>query len=164
MKPSANPSEEDEDDLQVGDKVHEAKKKAYYIVKTMDGDDIEVFYAAPVSKTKAVSITISNTVVLENGQKAKVTGIEKNAFLGCKKLKKVVIGKNVTTIRANAFKKCKKLKTIIVKSKKLQKLDKAAFKGVFSKTVIKVPADQYKKYKKLFRKSGLKKSVKIKKQ
>ncbi len=164
VKPSANPSEDDEDDLQVGDKVQDAKKKAYYIVKTMDGDDIEVFYAAPASKTKAVSITISNTVVLENGQKAKVTGIEKNAFSGCKKLKKVVIGKNVTTIRANAFKKCKKLKTIIVKSKKLQKLDKAAFKGVFSKTVIKVPADQYKKYKKLFRKSGLKKSVKIKKQ
>lgn len=76
-------------------------------------------------------------------------------------MKKVVIGKNVTTIRANAFKKCKKLKTIIVKSKKLQKLDKAAFKGVFSKMVIKVPVDQYKK---LFRKSGLKKSVKIKKQ
>ncbi len=80
VKPSANPSEDDEDDLQVGDKVQDAKKKAYYIVKTMDGDDIEVFYAAPVSKTKAVSITISNTVVLENGQKAKVTGIEKNAF------------------------------------------------------------------------------------
>lgn len=77
VKPSANPSEEDEDDLQVGDKVQDAKKKAYYIVKTVDGDDIEVFYAAPVSKTKAVSITISNTVVLENGQKAKVTGIEK---------------------------------------------------------------------------------------
>ena len=77
VKPSANPSEEDEDDLQVGDKVQDAKKKAYYIVKTVDGDDIEVFYAAPVSKTKAVSITISNTVVLENGQKAKATGIEK---------------------------------------------------------------------------------------
>ncbi len=95
MKPSANLSE---DDLQVEDKVQDAKKRAFYIVKTVDDDDIEVFYAGPVSKTKAVSITISNTVILEDGQKAKV------------------------------------------------------------------PADQYKQYKKLFRKSGLKKSVKIKKQ
>lgn len=53
------------------------RRKPIISVKTVDGDDIEVFYAAPVSKTKAVSITISNTVVLENGQKAKATGIEK---------------------------------------------------------------------------------------
>ena len=129
----------------------------------MKGDAIEVRYAAPIAKAKIKSVTISATVVLENGQKAKVTAIDKNAFSGCKKLKKVVIGANVTTIKANAFKKCKKLKTIIVKTKKLKNLDKAAWKGISSKAVIKVPAKQYKEYKKVFRKSGLKKSVNIKK-
>lgn len=159
----SNTETENKSDLKVGDKVKDAKKKSYYIVDRVKGDAIEVRYAAPIAKTKIKSVTISETIVLENGQKAKVTAIDKNAFSGCKKLKKVVIGANVTTIKANAFKKCKKLKTIIVKTRNLKKLDKAAWKGVFSKTVIKVPASRYKEYKKLFRNSGLKKSVKIKK-
>ena len=159
----SNTVTENKSDLKVGDKVKDAKKKSYYVVDRVKGDAIEVRYAAPIAKAKIKSVTISATVVLENGQKAKVTAIDKNAFSGCKKLKKVVIGANVTTIKANAFKKCKKLKTIIVKTKKLKNLDKAAWKGISSKAVIKVPAKQYKEYKKVFRKSGLKKSVKIKK-
>ncbi|MBO5488723.1 MAG: hypothetical protein J5972_02325 [Eubacterium sp.] len=59
--------------------------------------------------------------------------------------------------------KGKNLKTIIITSKKLKSLSKTALKGIPSKATIKVPSSKYKAYKKLFKKMGLKKSVKIKK-
>ncbi len=92
-----------------------------------------------------------------------VKEIGTSAFLGCKKLVKVAIGANTTKIGAKTFKDCSKLKTIIVRSKKLKRIGKNTFSGIKKNAQIKVPAAQYKKYKKLFRGKGQGKKVVLKK-
>ena len=92
-----------------------------------------------------------------------VKEIGTSAFLGCKKLVKVTIGANTTKIGAKTFKDCSKLKTIIVRSKKLKRIGKNTFSGIKKNAQIKVPAAQYKKYKKLFRGKGQGKKVVLKK-
>ncbi len=125
--------------------------------------------------------TITKVTVSSN-----ITSIGKNAFANCKKLKTVTVSGNVTTVGDNAFKGCaaltkvtlpaktkkignnafsgcKKLKTLTIKSKKLtsKNISKNAFKGITSKTTIKVPASKVAAYKKLFKKKGLAKNVKV---
>lgn len=114
------------------------------------------------SGTKKIkkSLTIPSTITV-NRKKYKVTSIAKNAFKNNKTLKKITMGNNITKINANAFIGCKKLKTIIIKSNKLKFIGRNAFKGIHPKAKIKVPAKKIKKYKKLFRKKGLKSTVKI---
>ena len=145
----------------VGTMLKDTENKAYYVITKVKNGTVEVQYKTPVKKTK--NVTIPKKVTLSDGTVAKVTSIAKNAFSGCTKLKKIVIGTGVTTIGSNAFKNCKNLKTIIIKSKKLKTLSKTALKGIPSKATVKVPSSKYKTYKKLFKKKGLKKSVKIKK-
>lgn len=93
-----------------------------------------------------------------------VTTVGANAFKGCKELTKVTLPENTTKIGANAFNGCKKLKTITIKSKKMtsKTIDKNAFKGVSTKTTIKVPKGKAKSYKTLFQKKGLSKKVNVK--
>ena len=55
------------------------------------------------------------------------------------------------------------MKTIIVRSKKLKRIGKNTFSGIKKNAQIKVPAAQYKKYKKLFRGKGQGKKVVLKK-
>ena len=94
---------------------------------------------------------IKNTVAFA-GKKYKVTSIAKNAFKNNKKIKSVVIGKNVTKIGSKAFYNCKKLKKVVIKSKKL-KLGKKVFAEKGGKKIkISVPKKLKKKYKKLFKK------------
>ena len=71
----------------------------------------------------------------------------------------------MTGLGNNLFKGCKKLKTIIVRTTKLKekKIAKKAFQGVGKKVTIKVPKKKVKSYKKIFRKRGLAKGVKVKK-
>ena len=91
-----------------------------------------------VSDKKVKSVTIRNSVKI-GGKTLKVTKINKNAFKGCKKLKKV-------TIQAGS----------------LKSIGKNAFKGIAKKAVIKVPKAKKKAYKKLLKKSKLDKTTKIK--
>lgn len=105
----------------------------------------------------------NNTTITNVTTNTKITNIEKEAYANCKKLKSVVIGKNVKSIRTKAFYNCKSLKKIVIKSKKLQSIGKDAFKGISAKAVIIVPASKFKSYKKMLKKSGLAKTVKIKK-
>ena len=113
---------------------------------------------------KVKTVTVPDTVVIE-GQIYKVTKVDASAFNKNTNVTKIIIGKNVTTLGKNVFKKCKKVKTIIFKTTKLtnKSVAKGAFKGVTKKTVIKVPKKKFSAYKKLFRKKGLSKKVKIKK-
>jgi len=84
----------------------------------------------------------------------KVTAIKAKAFNKYKKLKNVVIGKNVKTIGKKAFFGCKKLKKVTVKSKVLKKIGKKAFTRKGGKKVtFKVPKKYKKKYKKLLKKA-----------
>lgn len=97
--------------------------------------------------------------------------IAENAFRGsC--FKTIIISKNVKKIGKDNYKcspykgvfmNCHNLKTVIIKSKKLNKVAKSAFGKMPKNVVIKVPKSKFKEYKKLFRKCGLKKTVKIKK-
>lgn len=69
----------------------------------------------------------------------------------------------ITQIASKAFAKCKKLKKIKITGKNLTKVGKNALKGIHKKCVIKVPSSKLKKYKKLFKKKGQAKTVRIKK-
>lgn len=103
-----------------------------------------------VINKKITQIEIPDTVTID-GIKYKVTEISSNAFRGCTKLKKVVIGKNVSRIGKKAFFGCKNLKKIVVKTKKLsiRNIGSKAFKGIHKKVIVQIPKGQQKKYKKL---------------
>ena len=111
---------------------------------------------------KAAKITIPSTV--KSGKQVyKVTTIADNAFKNNKKIKTVVVGKNVRTIGKKAFYGCKNLKKITVQSSIIKKVGAKAFKGINKKAVIKVPSKKYKAYKKVFKGKGQAKTVTIKK-
>lgn len=83
-----------------------------------------------------------------------MASIGAGAFRNCKNLKSVVIGKGVKGIPARAFGGCKALKRITIKSGKLKKAGRNAFKGIHAKAVIKVPKAKLKAYKKLLKNKG----------
>lgn len=101
------------------------------------------------------------------GKKIKTVSIGNNvktigyaAFYKNKKLTKVTMGTGVTKIGNHAFCHDTKLKTIIIKSKKLKSVGKhVLLKNKDLK--IKVPASKVKKYKKLFKNKGQKKSANV---
>lgn len=136
-----------------------AGKLKYKVTGTASGKTT-VAVQGPKSK-KATSLTIPASVK-KSGISYAVTSVEANAFKNCKKVKKITVGKNVTVIGKNAFSGDKALKSITVKSVKLKKVGKNALKGIHKKAVIKVPKKMLKKYRKLWKKKGQKKSVKIK--
>ena len=110
--------------------------------------------ASVFSKKQATSVIIGKNVEV----------IGKNAFAGCKKLKKVTIKSTaLTEIGSKAFNGCKALKNITIKSKVLKKAGKNCFKGIHKKAVIKVPSSKYKDYAKRLAKKGQSGTVKIKK-
>jgi len=113
-----------------------------------------------VGNTSSSTITIPNTVTIK-GKSYKVTSISSNAFKNNTNLTNVTIGKNVKKIGKNAFYGCKNLKKITVKSTKISSVGSNAFKNIHKKAVIKVPKSKLSKYKKLFKNKGQKKSVKI---
>ncbi|MDE6567981.1 MAG: leucine-rich repeat protein, partial [Lachnospiraceae bacterium] len=116
-----------------------------------------------MSKAKnAKTVTVPDTVTV-SGKKYKVTSIKANAFKGNKKLKSVIIGKNVKSIGKNAFNGCKKLTKVTVKSKVLKSIGKKAFAKGSKKITVIVPKKKAKAYKKLFKKSGISKKAKYKK-
>lgn len=145
------------------------REKCCFVVTNVKKKTVKV---TGVSDKKATAIKIPATIKYEgetykvtsigknafkNNKKIKsvkignnVTTIEDNAFRSCKKLKKVVIGKKVTSIGKYAFYNCSNLKTIRIKSMKLEKVGKKAFKKIHKKSVIYAPKKMKKKYQKLF--------------
>ena len=114
------------------------------------------------TKKKSVKSIVIPDAVSINGIKLQVTAVEKSAFKGCKALTRLTIGKNIARIDNQAFQSCKKLKTIKIKSGKLKKVGKNAFKGIHKNAKISVPKKQLASYKKLFKSGqGIKKSMKI---
>lgn len=98
------------------------------------------------------------------GEKFKVVSIAADAFRNNRRVTEVTIGKNVKTIGKNAFNGCKKLKKIKIKTKELKKVGNNAVKGIHKKAVLTVPSAKWKKYRSLFgKKSGFAKTMKIKK-
>lgn len=91
----------------------------------------------------------------------KVTAIGKGAFKNQKKANSIVVGKNVKNIGASAFEGDIKLVKITVRTSQLTKVGAKALKKTPKLKTIKVPKKKVKKYKKLFKGRGQKKTVKI---
>lgn len=119
-------------------------------------------------KSKAVtSATKGKVVYAISGKYAVVKKCTSKKAKSVTILNKVKIGKKtytVTSIAKNAFKGCKKLKRVTIKAAKLKSIGKNAFKGIYKKAAFKVPKKQLKKYKKLIqkKKTGFKKTMKVK--
>ena len=105
---------------------------------------------------KAKKLTIPATVKVK-GVTYKVTAISDKAFKGNKKLTTVTIGSNVTKIGKEAFAGCKNLKKITVTAGKLKTISKNAFKGINKKATITVKGT--KKAKTALKKQLKKKSI-----
>ena len=120
-------------------------------------------------KSKAVtSATKGKVVYAISGKYAVVKKCTSKKAKSVTILNKVKIGKKtytVTSIAKNAFKGCKKLKKVTIKAAKLKSIGKNAFKGIYKKATFKVPKKQLKKYKKLIqkKKTGFVKTMKVKK-
>lgn len=90
--------------------------------------------------------------------------IGSKAFAGTKVLKTITLGTSVEKIGSYAFANSRDLKVLKIKTTKLtsKTLSKKTFAGITSKTTVKVPKSKLSTYKKLFRKCGLSKNVKVK--
>ena len=85
-------------------------------------------------------MTIAKTVKI-NGVTYKVTKIGKNAFKGCKYLKKITIGSNVKKIEKGAFANCRKLASInMKKANGITSIGSKAFSRINSKAKVSVPS------------------------
>lgn len=136
------------DILKIGDIV--STKSAIYKITAYTAENKTVEFVKPVKKN-ATTVSIPATVKVK-GTNFKVTSIAAKACKGNKKQKKLVIGKNIESIGKQAFSGCKKLKKIAVKTTKLTKksVGKNAFKGIDKKVKISIPKNKSKEYKKLF--------------
>lgn len=113
------------------------------------------------TQTSAKQNVVIPSTIMVGGTSYKVTAIMANALKGNKKVKKIIIGKNVKIIGKNAFNGCTNLKTIMIQSADLEKVEKNALKGIHNKAKIKVPKNKFKAYKKLLKGKGQGKKVKI---
>lgn len=120
-----------------GSVIKDTKTKASYKVLSIKASSMTVEYLKPTDK-KVKNVSIKATVTYKN-KKYKVVKVADKAFMNCKKLKKVTIGKNVKTIGKKAFANCKALKTVqIPKGLKKSKIAKDAFAGCSHNPKIKV--------------------------
>ena len=159
-QPSQTPGEQPEQDTKIPAKGTKLTAKGVsYQVTNATGKNPTVAYAG--SKKQKASVTIPATVTINNVT-YKVTSIAANAFKNNKKLKKVVIGKNITKIGKKAFYGCSKLKNITVKTTKLTKknVGSQAFKGIHKKATFKV-SKKISSYRKIFKARGAAKTIKV---
>ena len=163
---SASPSERGENTASEEDEELEvAVSASFYTTTVVDGvQGVEMSNF----DSRKTTITIPDYITIK-GKKYPVISIQSNAFTKCKKLTKVVIGKNVRRIKPKAFYNCKKLKTIVIKTKKLtmKRVGKKAFAGIYKKAKITLPKGGFSKkqkaaYKKILRARGVGKKAKIK--
>lgn len=112
------------------------------------------------TKKNRKTITIPATII-KDGVTYKVTAIGESAFSNMKKLKSVVIGKNITAIRKKAFYHDSSLKKVTIQSSKISKWGKQAYKGVNKAVTVNVPAAKKRAYKKGLKASGAGSKIKI---
>ena len=131
----------------IGDK---ASNGVYKVLA--DGRSVE--FVRQIVQSKAVKIP--DTVSI-NGTIYAVTGISANSFKNNQLLRTTVIGRNVRRIGKQAFYNCKNLRTITIRTSMLTKknIGTKAFKGTYKKIKVKVPAKQFKTYKKFFKSKGM---------
>lgn len=142
----------------VGEIIQDSKNNCYKVIKT--GKKGTVSFLKTNNK-KIKGLIIPDTVII-NGFTYKVTVVSSKLMKNNKKLKKVIIGKNVTKIQREAFKGCVNLKKIVIKSQSLNTVEKDSFKNIHKSANFIVPKKKTKKYKKiLIRNTGFNKEMKI---
>lgn len=126
---------------------------SYQVINALDGT-VKLMKGSDTKKVTVDTVTYG-------GKKYRVVAIAANAFLKYKKLKSVIIGKNVINIEKNAFNNCSKLSKVTFKGEKLPSMKKA-FKKTGKKVTVKVQkalkknAKVKKKTQKTLKKAGFK--------
>ncbi len=128
--------------------IYKAGKYRYKVLKVSD-KTVNVSLYRPVSK-KMKTAVIPAAVKIK-GRSCKVTAVSAKAFMNNKKLKKVVVGKNVTKIGKKAFFKTPGLSLVTVKSTRLKKVYKNTFRKSSKKLIVRAPEKKLKAYKKLMK-------------
>ena len=86
-----------------------------------------------------------------------ISKIGDKAFYNCSGLTGIELSKTVKYIGRQAFYNCKNFKTIIVKTSQLtsKNVGTKAFTGIYTKPIVKVPANKFKAYQKLLKSKGM---------
>lgn len=129
---------------------------------TSSASSVKTVAVTKVLNKKAKKITIPDTVKI-GGLTYQVTEIAPKAYRKNTKLTQVTIGRNIRKIGKQAFDGCKNLKKVVIRSNTLKSIGSKAFAGINKKAVIQVPKKKYKAYLKLMKKAKIAKNVKIKK-
>lgn len=140
-----------------GGAVQAATKKVGKGIYTITNEKKKEARFDRVSKKNVTSLSIPATVKIGK-VKYKVVSIKANALKSNKKVKKLVIGKNVKKIGKKAFYNCKNLKSITIKSKKLASVGKKAFGRLNSKAVVTLPKmsdGKIMNYERMLKRGGL---------
>ena len=134
-----------------GEMINDKASNGVYKVLA-DGCSVE--FVRQIVQSKAVKIP--DTISID-GTVYTVTGISANAFKNNQLLRTAVIGRNVRRIGKQAFYNCKNLRTITIRTSMLTKknVGAKAFKGTYKKVKVKVPAKQFKTYKKFLKSKGM---------
>lgn len=132
--------------------IKDTKTNAYYKI-TKAGKNGNVSYIKPITKEVTAVIPAQITV---SGHTYKVTAISARAFSKNTTVKSVVIGKNISKIGKEAFYGCKNLKKIQIRSKKISanNVGSRAFKGINKKAKMSVPKSKANSYAKWIKTKG----------
>jgi len=132
-----------------------AFKNNKHITNVTIGDGVTKIGAKAFSGCKSLKKAVIGAEMEEIGAKA---------FYNCKRLSKLTIPSNVSKIGKQAFAECDKLKNLVFKTKALTagRMGANVFHGIPQSAIVKVPKAKRAVYKKLFRKKGLNKKIKIK--
>ena len=141
-------------------RIHKTTALEYKI--TASSESVKTVMVQKSLQKKAKKIVIPPTVNIE-GYDYKVTEIKAKAFRKNKKITQVTIGANVETIGKQAFNGCKNLKKVTITSAVIKSIGKKAFTSIKKNAKIMVPKAQYSAYKQYFKKAKTPKTVKIKK-
>ena len=117
-----------------------------------DGCSVEFVKQIVQKKVVKIPDTVSINATIYT-----VTGISASALKNNQLLRTAVVGSNVRKIGKQAFYNCKNLRTITIRTSMLTKknVGAKAFKGTYKKIKVKVPAKQFKTYKKFFKSKGM---------
>lgn len=116
-----------------------------YVYKYLGTQQVQV--VASVKKHK--KIVVPATVVLNGTAKCKVTKVGAKAFSNNKKLRQVVLGKNIRLIGSKAFANNPSLVKVVIKGKNLKKVAKNAWNHTGKQLVFYVPKTAETQYKKI---------------
>ena len=117
---------------------------------------------AGVTSKAGFSLEIPEKIKVD-GAEYKVTAVGQNALKNSKKIKKLVLGKNISVIKKGAFARTQSLRNIRIKSPKMTagSIARGAFSGTYKKLQITIPKEKKSLYKSWLYKAGVSRSAKF---